>query len=323
VTVLPSGTITTRKQFTSGAEAMEHRQHYTDAAFDRAAERRQDAAWLAARLADPGSRVLPVWRGRCLVRAGEAVPQALELAAHDSGAVGDVGHAVLLGTQAGIAWFALDVSHLDEAAIADELIAEAFELRDVALQLPRTVAALLAYARGMVHWHAGHIYCPACGGPTDAVRAGHARRCRADDCGRLHFPRTDPAVITLVHDGPRCVLARRAIWPAGRRSTIAGFVEPGETLEDAVRREVLEEIGLRVGRVHYQGSQPWPFPSSLMMGFHAEALSADIQVDGEEIAEADWYSRADIEAALAAGDLSLPPVDSISRWLVALWQERD
>jgi len=301
---------------------MEHRQHYTDAGFDRAAERREDAAWLAARLRDPASRVLLVWRGRTIVRRLPDVPEPVVLAPAAAAALADPGEAILLGTQTGAACFALDVSHLEEAAIVAELAAEAHELRDVALQMPRDAAALLAYARGMVHWHRTHRYCPACGSDTRPVRAGHARQCVDANCGRLHFPRTDPAVITLITDGLRCLLARRAIWPAGRRSTIAGFVEPGETLEDAVRREALEEVGIAIGRVRYQGSQPWPFPASLMMGFHAEAESREIRVDGDEIAEADWYSRDDIEAALASGALSLPPVDSISRWLVALWQEQ-
>jgi len=301
---------------------MEHRQHYTDAGFDRAAARREDAAWLAARLRDPASRVLLVWRGRTIVRRLTDVPEPVVLAPAAAAALADPGEAILLGTQTRAACFALDVSHLEEAAILAELAAEAHELRDVALQMPRDAAALLAYARGMVHWHRTHRYCPACGSDTRPVRAGHARRCVDANCGRLHFPRTDPAVITLITDGPRCLLARRAIWPAGRRSAIAGFVEPGETLEDAVRREALEEVGIAIGRVRYQGSQPWPFPASLMMGFHAEAESREIHVDGDEIAEADWYSRDDIEAALDSGALSLPPVDSISRWLVALWQEQ-
>ena len=191
----------------------------------------------------------------------------------------------------------------------------------MALTFERRPAALLAYARGLVHWNQTHRFCGACGSPTASARAGHMRRCENAECGRMHFPRTDPAVIMLVIDGDRCLLARRRIWQVGRRSTVAGFVEPGETLEDAVRREVKEEVGITVGRAEYQGSQPWPFPASLMMGYRAWAEDTDITVDGDEISEADWYRREDLVTGLADGTLTLPPVDSISRWLIDCWRD--
>ena len=178
---------------------------------------------------------------------------------------------------------------------------------------------MLAYANALVHWHRTHRYCGACGTPTTSVRGGHVRRCSDAACAREHFPRTDPAVITLVCDGDRCLLARRRDWAPGRRSTVAGFVEPGETLEHTVAREVFEEVGVRVGDVRYRGSQPWPFPQSLMLGFRATAASTEIAVDGDEIAEADWYTPGRIEADAAAGTLILPPFDSISRRLVEDW----
>ncbi|MDP6815390.1 MAG: NAD(+) diphosphatase [Alphaproteobacteria bacterium] len=292
--------------------------HYADGAFDRAAERRQDGDWLTARLADPASVAYLIWRGRCLLR-DEGTPVALPPAR--AGEWADLDEAVLLGVGAGVAHFALDISAMAEEQLRIAVDGTPHELREVAENLPHDQAALLAYARGLMVWHDGHRFCGACGGATTFERAGHARRCGREGCGRLHFPRTDPAVITLVIDDDRCLLARRAIWPTGRRSTIAGFVEPGETLEDAVRREVAEEVGVGVGPVRYRASQPWPFPSSLMMGFWAKALDTEITVDGEEISEAAWYSRQGIDLAVAAGELTLPPIDSISRRLVEDWRQ--
>jgi NAD+ diphosphatase len=200
------------------------------------------------------------------------------------------------------------------------LAGTAHDLRDVATNLSHRTAAILAFGRGMSVWHKDHEYCGRCGALTQVERAGHARRCLGENCGRLHFPRTDPAVITLVVDGERCLLARRATISIPRFSTVAGFVEPGETLEDAVRREVAEEVGVTVGPVLYRGSQPWPFPSSLMVGYWARALDPRIKVDGEEISEAAWFTRRDIDRAVAAGDIILPPEDSISRRLLEDWR---
>lgn len=296
---------------------MEFRQRYADGGFDRMAERREDQAWLAARLNTAETRIHPISRGRSLIADAE---RPLALSPGELGETADAADAILLGVDGDdVCHFAIDLSNVDDGETAQAYGASWHDLRDVAAELPHRDAAILAFARGMVHWHGSHRFCGVCGGETASQRAGHMRRCLTADCGRMHFPRTDPAVITLVTDGDRCLLARRAIWPAGRRSTIAGFVEPGETLEDAVRREILEEVGVSTGAVAYQGSQPWPFPSSLMMGFRAAATDTAIAVDGDEIAEADWYHRDEIPKALATGDLKLPPADSISFWLVNTW----
>ena len=294
---------------------------YADGALDRVGERREDAAWIAERLRDEATLFYPVWRGRCLVHAAPE-PRPVILDRTRAAELAALEHAHLLGIGDGIAHFAVDASHHDESVLVEWKL-EARELRDVALTMPRRPAALLAYARGLVHWHQTHLFCGRCGSATSSARAGHMRRCENAECGRMHFPRTDPAVITLVTDGERCLLARRRIWQSGRRSTIAGFVEPGETLEDAVRREVKEEVGVGIGTVAYQGSQPWPFPASLMMGFRAWALDTEITVDGDEISEADWYYRDDLTAGLSDGSLSLPPVDSISRWLIDSWRQEN
>ena len=291
--------------------------HYADGAFDRAAERREDSDWIAERLRDATSLFYPVWRGRCLVQSGGASAYIVEASGLAALSPGDDRH--FLGLGDGVAHFAIDVSHHGEEQLKAWQV-EAIEIRDVALAMERRPAALLAYSRGLVHWHQTHRFCGACGAPTRSERAGHMRRCSDESCRRMHFPRTDPAVITLVVHGEKCLLARRRVWQVNRRSTIAGFVEPGETLEDAVRREVKEEVGVIVGDVDYRASQPWPFPASLMMGFRAHAESTEITVDGQEISQAAWYSRQDIKAAHDSGELTLPPDDSISRWLVETWR---
>ena len=182
--------------------------------------------------------------------------------------------------------------------------------------------ALLVHAVGLAEWHHAYRHCPSCGGTLEPREAGNVLRCSS--CGRDQFPRTDGAVIMLITDSEdRALLGRQPSWPEGRWSTLAGFVEPGETLEDAVRREVFEEAGVLVGDVTYVGSQPWPLPASLMLGFTGKALTTDIEVDGEEIQDARWWSREDALAGAEDGSLVIPPGISISRSLITGWYGRD
>jgi NAD+ diphosphatase len=167
-------------------------------------------------------------------------------------------------------------------------------------------------------WHARHRFCGVCGAPTESVEAGHVRRCTSPACGASHFPRTDPAVIMLVHDGDRALLGRQKIWPPGMYSTLAGFVEPGESLEETVAREVFEESGIRVAEVRYHSSQPWPFPASLMIGFHAAAASREIRMDQSELEDCGWFSRAELRDFGRQGK-ALPRADSIARRLIEDW----
>lgn len=179
-------------------------------------------------------------------------------------------------------------------------------------------ASLAVHAVGLARWHKTHTHCARCGAVTVPAQAGHTRICPS--CGTEHFPRTDPAVIMLItDDDERALLGRQAAWPEGQFSTLAGFVEPGETLDDAVRREVKEEAGVEVGEVTYAGSQPWPFPSSLMLGFFGKAVSHDIAVDAEEISEANWYTREEFTRLTEEGTLRTPPTVSISGWLIRSW----
>ena len=296
---------------------MPHRTiHYADNTMDRVAVRREDPAWLDDRLQAPTTRFVAVTAGRHpFVRAESGARQPCYLTPSDlDGAL--AGEPILLGVHEDIAYFAVDVTESPPPFPARVTL---LGIREVITDLGHRDSAVLACAKALVHWHRTHRFCGACGRPTTSVRGGHVRRCSDGDCGREHFPRTDPAVITLVIDGDRCLLARRRDWAPGRRSTVAGFVEPGETLEHTVAREVFEEVGIRVGNVSYRGSQPWPFPQSLMLGFWAIAESTDIAVDGDEIAEADWYTPGRIETDTAAGTLILPPFDSISRRLVDDW----
>lgn len=195
---------------------------------------------------------------------------------------------------------------------------EPVSLRTLGPTIAPDEASLAVHAVGIARWHQTHKHCARCGAVTAPGEAGHIRVCPA--CGAHHFPRTDPAVIMLITDGDdRALLGRQPVWPEGRFSTLAGFVEPGETLNDAVRREVMEEVGIEVGKVTYAASQPWPFPSSLMLGFFGEALSVDITVDHNEIAEARWFTRDEVTEMTASSDLLLPPNVSISRWLLQSW----
>ena len=296
---------------------------YADPAFDRVAERRVDASWLARALDDEQSQFTLIASRKHVVtemRPRWWTPSEVRAVLTDVDTLASA--SILLGEVDGRARFALEVPEAALAAAADTP-PELAGLRDFVADLNSVDATALAYAGALAHWHRGHQFCPVCGTATRSEQAGHVRRCTNADCGRQQFPRTDPAVICLIIDGERALLARRRIWPANRRSTIAGFVEPSETLEQAVAREVFEEVGVRVGRVQYRGSQPWPFPQSLMLGFWAFATTTDIRVDGDEIAEATWYTRAEMRSLSAAEELILPPSDSISRRLVDDWLALD
>jgi NAD+ diphosphatase len=299
---------------------------YATGGIERAAHLRADAAWLAARLADPATRVVPVWRARNLVAhlgSDGAEPRAATLSvAEVRDLFGADAPFALLGLVAEVAHFALDVSHLDASDGAGPFAEPGrfVDLRAIGPLLPRDEGALLAYARGLMHWHGRHRFCGLCGAPTEIVAAGHQRRCTDPDCRADHFPRIDPAVIMLVHDGgERIVLGRQRVWPAGMHSVLAGFVEPGESLEDALAREVMEEIGVAVGDIRYHSSQPWPFPASIMLGFTARAGSARLRVNRAELEDGRWYSRAELLASPEDQRFRLPRRDSIARRLVDDW----
>jgi NAD+ diphosphatase len=290
---------------------------YASGPLDRAGHRRKSPDWLAERLRHPDTRIQLVWRSQHLVIDTAEGPRPIILTpALASDLIERAAEVVLLGLADDVAHFALDVSALETPLAALDLPEASFrDLRAVGPLIGRDEGAMLAYARGLMHWHARHRFCGVCGAPTESIDAGHVRRCTNPDCATSHFPRTDPAVIMLVEDGDKCLLGRQAVWTPGMYSTLAGFVEPGESLEDAVAREVFEETGIRVDSVCYHSSQPWPFPASIMLGFYAKALDRAIRVDETELEEAHWYSR----AYLKDHPEMLPRRDSIARRLIEDW----
>jgi NAD+ diphosphatase len=280
---------------------------------DRQSDARDDPRWRAHAAADPATRYVAV-RGTTHLIYMEPEPHIAFLGGDDPlvrGARDD--QLVLLGWFGGARCVLVDFAE----SAAGELPAGARfeELRGVASLLPRQEAGLLAYARGLAIWRSRNRFCSACGAKLRPERAGHAMRCSAAECAQESFPRIDPAIIVLVSDGMRALLGRQESWPAGRYSTIAGFVEPGESLEDAVIREVFEETGVAVDDIRYHSSQPWPFPASLMVGFQAHCTpDATIKVGGE-LEDVRWFTRAE----LAAGAAGLPPSHSISHRLITTW----
>jgi NAD+ diphosphatase len=227
---------------------------------------------------------------------------------------------VLLGQTEQRVFFALGLAPNGDAP--PDGIAGRGEFRDVRQMAPLLKpedGALLAYARAMIYWHAHHRFCGDCGSPTASAEAGFLRVCTNPACGQKQFPRTDPAIIVLVTAGDYCLLGRQPTWPKGMHSTIAGFVEPGESLEDAVVREVREETGVQVRTVHYQSSQPWPFPSSLMLGFTARAADREIRLYDHELEAAAWFTRDDLREKLQRSTLRLPSPVSISFRLIEDW----
>ena len=280
---------------------------------DRRAEAREDDGWLEDALVDPQAHFLLACGTGQLVHTGAAPRIAFLSASHPAVTEADPSRAVLLG------WFRERRCVLVELepGIPPELPSGTSfeELRPLSPLLAGDEAGLLAYARALAIWRGRQRFCGACGAPTEPTRAGHCLRCSRASCALEFFPRIDPAIIVLVTDGERALLGRQPRWPPGRYSTIAGFVEPGESLEDAVAREVMEETAVEVTGTRYGSSQPWPFPSSLMVGFRASARPRSaVRVTGE-LEHARWFTREEIRA----GAVGLPPAHSISRRLIDEW----
>jgi NAD+ diphosphatase len=285
---------------------------------DRAQVQRRDPAWLEAQRADPRGRYLPMRQLAAGIRRGESPQLAwLDAAAADrSPGIGAT--CVLLGVHDGAPHFAFAID--DPGDDTGDGI-EFADARAIGSLLPVAEAGILAQARSMLDWHARHRFCPHCGGETFAVEAGARRACAS--CGARHYPQVNPSIIVLVERDGHCLLGRRANTTGTRHSCLAGYVEPGESLEEAVAREVFEESGVLVGDVRYHSSQPWPFPATLMVGCVAAASSSEIVVDLEELAEARWFSRDEARSALAGAnpELSVPDPVAIAHHLIRDWVE--
>jgi NAD+ diphosphatase len=302
---------------------MHRRNVFAGPYIDRVGHLRQDEEWLAAAMADSRSVAIPVWKSQSLITVGEApgvatpgvaTPGAgfVELSALGKDAPKQE-ELILLGRRGDAYLFAYEVES-DEPPVFFQN-ARFQDLRQIASELSAEDAGILAYARAMISWRRHHRHCGACGSGTRPAKGGHVLRCTNPACSHEQFPRLDPAIIVLVSDGELALLGRQASWPKGRYSTIAGFVEPGESLEDAVIREVAEETGVALESVQYHSSQPWPFPSSLMLGFLARAKTRAIHLRDRELEDARWFSVAEIKA----GHPLLPPNQSISFSLIEHW----
>ncbi|PON15116.1 NAD(+) diphosphatase [Candidatus Entotheonella serta] len=291
---------------------------------DRGDAQRRDQTWLDAQAKHPQSRILPLCQLDILIQAepsfelGWLSPAALE-------SLQATVPPVFLGLRDGIAHFALDVSDV-EAPLDKLQLGEAWqfqEARGAATQLSMEAAGIVAQSRAQVGWHQRHRFCSVCGEPTQQGRGGHVRTCAA--CKAQHFPRTDPVAIMLISDGDKCLLgqSRGRLSRTGRYSALAGFIDQGESIEEAVRREVKEEAGIEVGEVRYHSSQPWPFPSSLMIGCHGKAASTEIRIDAEEMTDVRWFHRDDVRAALRRDNPNLQVPDSIAiaHHLIRAWAE--
>jgi NAD+ diphosphatase len=292
---------------------MQQRNVFAGPYLDRAAHLRQDPAWFAAALADERSRAIPVWNSRNLIVEGDPARAAYLELSHIPSERRNSAELILLGRFGATHYFTYEVESMEPPLLLPGTRFE--DLRVVASMLPIDEAGLLGYARAIISWRRRHRFCGTCGAKTLPAKSGHMLVCSNPSCRHEQFPRIDPAVIVLVSDGERALLGRQASWPVGRYSTIAGFVEPGESLEDAVAREVFEETGIKVDRIEYHSSQPWPFPASLMLGFTAHAVSKEVHLRDQELEDARWFTRAE----LASNGALLPPRQSISFRLIEQW----
>jgi NAD+ diphosphatase len=286
---------------------------------ERLVEFRDDPQWVRNALRSDAACLVPLWQNHNLLAGGGGQQQAIYLEPGELGPVDSIPSPTLLGTDGTRYFFAVAINATQrEAVLAARPDARFTDLRLASIDLDATHAGVLAYAKAMLYWQYRNAFCGACGSPNRLESAGHKLVCGNQDCGRQSFPRIDPAIIVLVTQGDACLLGHNARWPPRRFSTLAGFVEPGESLEDAVVREVFEESGVRLQDIRYVSSQPWPFPASAMCGFYAEAKSR-AACPSDEMEELRWLAAPQLEAAVAADEVRLPPPVSIAFRLIADW----
>jgi NAD+ diphosphatase len=291
---------------------------FTSIPLDRLAERRNDEDWLAAARISTRARIVPLWRSRCLLQEADDQPQPVYLCAEELVSIGQPGHYTLLGDDGRHTWFAVALNDGQQDRLLQEHPDAAFHDLRRAIDLDDRHAGILAFARALLYWHYRNAFCGSCGAPTRLESAGHRLVCSRAECARESFPRIDPAMIVLVTHGDACLLGHNPRWPARRYSTLAGYVEPGESLEDAVAREVYEEAHVRLETVRYLSSQPWPFPSSLMCGFRAVARNRECRPT-DELESLLWLTATELRDAVRSDRVRLPPPLSIAFRLIAEW----
>lgn len=292
--------------------------YFTQNPLDRLATHRPNIDLSELLAANAPTYIVPVWQGKHLVSGNEPVFMPV---AQAQPLLKSQDRLVFLGTKDAHHYFALEITEdAPEANPFWQALGRFEGLRKASTDADRPEAAILGYAQAMLYWNRNHLFCGRCGSATENQWAGHVRVCTNPDCGKKHFPRTDPAIITLITYQDQALLVRQPNWqPKTRFSLVAGFVEPGESLEEAVQREVMEEVGLEVNHITYQSSQPWPFPGSIMLGFRSEATHQDFELVDQELEAARWFTRAELKAAVAKEEVLLSSVVSISGVLIKAW----
>jgi len=296
-----------------------NKNRFTAVRLDRLVEQRDDPDWVRQALAADDAHLVPLWRSRSLLEKGDSGTIAVYLKPAELPETGLVQPPTLLGTDDKRTYFAVSITDQQrDAVLASRPQARFADLRRASIDMDAKHAGILAYAKALHYWQHRHLFCGVCGNPNRLFSAGHRLVCSNEECARETFPRIDPAIIVLVTHQDACLLGRNPNWPPRRFSTLAGFVEPGESLEDAVVREVYEEARVQLSSVHYVSSQPWPFPASSMCGFYAEAVSRECTVSAE-LEEVRWFTADDLIAAIRDGTVLLSPPVSIAFRLLADW----
>ena len=292
---------------------------YDRPGFDKAGHLRTNKVWLERQIASDSSRIVPIWRSRNFV--ADIENPRLTTVPMNKSIVDDSPVIVFLGLFNDTAHFAVDLSHYEKPPFCDK--GRFADLRAIGTLLPRDESSLMAFARAHMTWHKRHKFCGCCGAATKSKNGGHVRVCTNENCKTSCFPRIDPAVIMLIHDGgDRIILGRKKTMLAGQHSILAGFVEPGESLENAVAREVFEEVGIEITDINYHSSQPWPFPANIMLGFTARATTFELNVDYNELeGGARWFAKEYLRNSPENDTFRLPRKDSISHRLMREWME--
>lgn len=299
--------------------ARSRRNRFTDVRLNRETELRDSPQWVAETLQNPGTRLVPLWRSRSLLERGDDGTKAVYLSPLELEQPDRIQPPTLLGNDGVRDYFAVSVTDGQKDAILEQYPQAAFsDLRRASIDMAAKHAGILAYAKALHYWQHRHAFCGVCGTPNLLRSAGHRMVCSNEECARESFPRIDPAIIVLITHGDACLLGRNAKWRARHFSTLAGFVEPGESLEDAVVREVYEEVQLQLQDIRYVSSQPWPFPASAMCGFYAESVD---QATGrsEEVEETRWFTVDSLQKAIMNDEVRLSPPVSIAFRLLADW----